>query len=225
MSNFTKIRPVGSERFHADGQTDMTQFTALQRRLKLLSNNDCNPSCHSPRYRASNAPAHQPSARPPLLAFISRRSLCQVSIKNGEDNSSSTDNRQKSSRMGQLTSLPTPSCYLRGQLNGGIHRKGVKLKKKIITRQHVIRSSRANRPGDGEASPLCKHARYNMNTGATVTEVQRSLGNRTTVRVPGWSGQFGANYSPVMLNGIVTTEHYCYYYYYYYLLLGTLYRL
>ena len=27
MSNFMKIRPVGAELFHADGQTDMTKLT------------------------------------------------------------------------------------------------------------------------------------------------------------------------------------------------------
>jgi hypothetical protein len=91
----------------------------------------------------SNAPAHQPSARLPQVrsaSLISRRSLGEVSIKNGEDNSSSTDNRHASSRKRQLTSPPTSSGYLQGQLNGGIHRKGVKLK----TQQHVTTSSRAN---------------------------------------------------------------------------------
>ena len=38
-------------------------------------------------------------------------------------------------------------------------------------------SSRANRRDDREVTPLCKHAQYNTNTGATVTEVQWSLGN------------------------------------------------
>ena len=31
ISNFTKIRPVGAEVFHADGRTDMTQLTAIFR--------------------------------------------------------------------------------------------------------------------------------------------------------------------------------------------------
>jgi hypothetical protein len=39
ISNFTKIRPVGVEFFHADGQTDMTKLTvALRNFAKALKN-------------------------------------------------------------------------------------------------------------------------------------------------------------------------------------------
>ena len=34
MLNFVKIRPVGAELLHADGQTDMTQLTVAFRDLK-----------------------------------------------------------------------------------------------------------------------------------------------------------------------------------------------
>jgi hypothetical protein len=33
ISNFMKIRPVGAELFHADGQTDVTLFAILRTRL------------------------------------------------------------------------------------------------------------------------------------------------------------------------------------------------
>ena len=131
--------------------------------------------------------------------------------------SSSTDNRQASSRMRQLTLPPTSSCNPRGQLNGGIHRKGALLKKKTKPpHQQVIRSIRVNVAGDREVTPLCEHAQHNMNRGATVTELPWPSATWTpTVRVPGWPEQSCAKYSPVFLNGIVTTDYYYYYYYYY----------
>jgi hypothetical protein len=39
------------------------------------------------------------------------------------------------------------------------------------------------------------------------------------IRIPGWSGQFSARYSPVFPTEIITTVHY--YYCYYYIVLGT----
>ena len=130
--------------------------------------------------------------------------------------SSSTDNRQASSRMRQLTLPPTSSCNPRGQLNGGIHRKGALLKKTKPPHQQVIRSIRVNVAGDREVTPLCEHAQHNMNRGATVTELPWPSATWTpTVRVPGWPEQSCAKYSPVFLNGIVTTDYYYYYYYYY----------
>jgi len=38
MSNFIKIRPVGTELLHADGQTDMTKLTVAFRNANAPKN-------------------------------------------------------------------------------------------------------------------------------------------------------------------------------------------
>jgi hypothetical protein len=42
ISNFVKIRPVGAELFHADGQTDMTMYIAAFRNfVNDVANSEC----------------------------------------------------------------------------------------------------------------------------------------------------------------------------------------
>jgi len=41
LLNFTKIRPVGAELFHADGQTDMTKLRVFSANLRTRPKTKC----------------------------------------------------------------------------------------------------------------------------------------------------------------------------------------
>jgi hypothetical protein len=68
ISNFTKIRPVGAELFHANGRTDMTKLTVANRNFANAPKNiHCNKNAQAqqqPSQRSVSAPP-QHSALPP----------------------------------------------------------------------------------------------------------------------------------------------------------------